>query len=158
MVTFEDVLLDVAWKNLDNENNRFKDIDKKAIGIITITGILMTFLTKPTNLGVISTILFILVSLSFLDTILLSIMVIRVRKAETLSTKYLIEDFKDEKQERQIKGLIGTIAETENNLRSVCNNKAEELTYAVYALGFSIILLIFYSISSLFNLSHLANF
>ncbi len=47
MVPFEDVLLDIAWKNLDSENNRFKDIDTKAIGIITITGILMTFLTKP---------------------------------------------------------------------------------------------------------------
>jgi hypothetical protein len=147
MVIFEDALLDIAWKNLESENNRFKDIDTKAIGIITITGILMTFLTKPTSSGVISTILFTLTSLSFLGAIFLSIMVIRVRHAETLSTKYLIEDFKDEKSERQIKGLIGTIAETEKNLRSVCNNKAEELTYAVYVLGVSIVLLIFYSIS-----------
>ena len=147
MVLFEDALLDIAWKNLDSENDRFKDIDAKAIGIITVTGIIMTFLTNPTITGGTSAILFTLASLSFLGTILLSIIVIRVRKAETLSTKYLIEDFKDETSGRQIKGLVGTIAETEKNLRSVCNNKAEELTYAVYALGVSIILLIFYSIS-----------
>jgi len=147
MVEFEAALLDIAWKNLDGENNRFKDIDTKAIGIITITGIVMTFLSKPASLSIISTIFFILASLSFLVTIFLSVLVIRVRKAKSLSTRYLIEDFKDEKPERQIRGMIGTIAENEKNLRSVCNDKAEELTWAVYALGVSIVLLILYSIS-----------
>ncbi len=146
MKDFEDAMLDVAWKNLDNEEKRYKDIDAKAIGLITITGILMTFLMKPVSPG--SKILFFLTAISFLATILLSVIVIRVRSAEGLSTTYLIEDFKEEKPERQIRGLIGTIAATERTLREVCNTKANELRCAVYALGLGVGLLILYALST----------
>lgn len=37
MKDFDETLLDVAWKNLDNHYTRFKDIDGKAAGIITIS-------------------------------------------------------------------------------------------------------------------------
>lgn len=148
MKDFDDALLDTAWKNMDDENNRFKDIDAKAIGIITITGVLVTFLAKPVNSRNITNIFFILTTLSFLVTILFSILVIRVRRVEALSTQYLIEDFKNEKPERQIKGLIGTIAKSHSDLRMACNKKAKDLIRAVYALGFSVISLIFYTIST----------
>ena len=147
MKDFEDALLDIAWKSLDSENSRFKDIDTKAIGIITIVGILMTFLSKPAKLGCLSTTLFLLTAISFLITILICALVIRVRVLDILSTNYLIEDFKNEKPERQIRGLISTIAKAEGILRDRCNQKANELRHAVFALGISIVLLILYSLS-----------
>lgn len=148
MKDFEDAMLDAAWKNMDDENNRFKDIDAKAIGIITITGVLITFLAKPVNSGNIPNILFILTALSFLATVFFSILVIRVRWVEALSTQYLIEDFKDKKQEHQIRGLIATIAKAHSDLRLACNRKAKDLIRAIYALGISVILLIFYTLSA----------
>ncbi len=147
MVEFEDALLDIAWKNLDGENNRFKDIDTKAIGIITITGILMTFLAKPESAGNITSFLLILTALSFLITIFLSVSVIRIRRADALSTNYLIEDLKSMEPKLQIKGVIKTISNAEESLGEVCTSKAKELEYALFALGASIILLISYTLS-----------
>lgn len=144
--TFDDALLDVAWKSLDSHCNRFKDIDNKAIGIITISGILMTFLAKPVDNRVISTVLFILTAVFFFITILLSVIVIRTRKYEALSTEELIKEFCDEDEKRQIRGIIGTIAETEKKMCEVSNAKARELKYAIYALSVSIVSLIFYSV------------
>lgn len=148
MVEFEDALLDIAWKNLDSENNRFKDIDTKAIGIITITGILMTFLVKPESTEDITSFLFILTAFSFLITILLSVRVIRIRRADALSTNYLIEDLKSMESNLQIKGVIKTIANAEESMGEVCTSKAKELEYVVFALGASIILLISYTLST----------
>lgn len=148
MVEFEDAILDIAWKNLDSENNRFKDIDTKAIGIITITGILMTFLVKPENAGFITSFIFMLTAFSFLITILLSVKVIRTRWADGLSTNYLIEDLKSMEPKLQVKGVIKTIANAEESLGEVCTSKAKELECAVYALGVSIILLISYTLST----------
>ena len=148
MVEFEDTLLDIAWKNLDSENNRFKDIDTKAIGIITITGILMTLIVKPENAGPITSFIFILTAFSFLITILLSVRVIRTRWADSLSTNYLIEDLKSMEPKLQVKGVVKTIANAEESLGEVCTCKAKELEYAVYALGASVILLILYTLST----------
>lgn len=128
MIEFEDAMIDVAWKKLDIENNRFKDIDTKAIGVITITGILMTFLVKPTDSGIVTSTLFILTALLFLAAILLSVFVIRVRKGESVSTKILINGLKKEKQENQIRGIISTIADAEDKLGDVCDTKAYELS------------------------------
>lgn len=44
MVDFYEAMLDIGWKNLDTENKRHSDLDNKAIGIISITGMLITFL------------------------------------------------------------------------------------------------------------------
>ncbi|MFZ2412182.1 MAG: hypothetical protein WAW23_11470 [Candidatus Methanoperedens sp.] len=148
MKEFEDALLDIGWNNLDSEKNRFKDIDTKAIGIITITGILMTFLAKPENLGNISSFLFVLTALSFLSTILLCVRVIRIRLADALSTNYLIEDLKNMEPKLQIRGIVKTIANAELSLGMACTSKAEELKYAIYALCASIILLIAYTLST----------
>jgi len=63
-----------------------------------------------------------------------------------ISIKYLIEDFKNENKENQIRGLISTIAESERSLCKVCNNKANELNYAVIEFGISVILLVLYSL------------
>lgn len=152
MREFDDVLLDIALKNLDSEINRFKDIDTKAIGIITIVGILVTFLFKE-NLGRLNgnLNLFLLPALAFLITILICVSVIRVKGVDVLSTHLLIEDFKDKKSEDKIKGLIATIAKAEKAMRDCCNQKAHQLKYAVFALGISIILLILYSLSTFLN-------
>ncbi len=150
MKDFEDAMLEVAYKNLESENNRFKDIDTKVIGIITVTGILMTFLTKSASSGNIVSILFILTALSFLGTILLSVSAIRTRWTGAVSTKNLIDELKDKANENQLRGIIATIAESEKSLRTVTNSKAQDLRYAIYALSISVILLILYSLSIFF--------
>lgn len=145
MKEFNDAMLELAWNNLNSEHNRFKDIDTKAIGIITITGILMAFLTKSANFGLIHSILLLLIALAFFGAIFFSIGAIKIREMDTLSSKFLIDNLRDKEPTRQIGGIIGTIAETEKNVRDVCNSKAEELEHAVYALGSGVILLIIYT-------------
>jgi hypothetical protein len=100
MKDFDDSLLEIALKNIEIERTRLKDIDTKAIGIIAIVGILVTFLSKSVslellsasvNLKLLSAVLYILTTLSFLITILLCVNTIRVRKFESLETDLLIE-------------------------------------------------------------------
>lgn len=149
MKEFDDAMLDIGWKNLENQYNRFKDIDTKAIGVITITGILITFLAKPATNDCLTKTLFILTMVSFLVTIILSILVIRTRKYETVSTWNLIKELSAEKKEDQISRTVGTIADKEQKICDVANTKANDLKWAIYCFGFSVIMLIFYSILSL---------
>jgi hypothetical protein len=146
MKEFNDAMLDLAWNNLNSENNRFKDIDTKAIGLITITGVLMAFLTKTVSIDSISSILLLLVAVAFFTTIFYSIRAIKIREMDALSSKILIDTLRNENPTRQISGIIGTIAETEKNVRDTCNSKAADLEYAVRALGFGVAVLILYTV------------
>ena len=146
--SFDDALLEISWKNLESHHNRFKDIDAKAIGIITITGILITFLAKPVNNEWLTEIFFTLTMLSFLITIALTVLVIRTREYEAVSTNILIDKLSNEKKEYQIGGIIGTIAAAEEKMCEVSNKKAQDLQRSIYSLGFSIFMLILYSMLS----------
>lgn len=44
VVSFDDTMLDFVWKNLAEENKRYSDLDSKATGLMTITGVLITLL------------------------------------------------------------------------------------------------------------------
>lgn len=147
-MNFDDALLDIAWKNLDSHYVRFKDVDTKAVGIITITGILVTFMSKPVHSDYLSSILFMLTSLFFLMTILLCVGVIATRKYEAVSTDHLIDELAGEPDEKQIRRLIGTIAAAESDVCMAANSKAKVLRFAIFSLGFSLILLIIYSLST----------
>ena len=150
MNDFEDKLLEVSWNNLNIENKRFKDIDTKAISIITICGILTTLLI---NFGIsdntLSQAIFILTALSFLVTVILSISIIKPREVKSLSTKILIDFFKDKPLEEQVTGIIATAADAEDVLMDTNDLKAQELNKSVKLLGVSVILLIVYSLTIL---------
>ncbi len=148
MKEFNDAMLDLAWNNLNSEHNRFKDIDTKAIGIITITGILMAFLTKSTFVGVTPSIFILSIAVAFFITIFFSLRAVKIREIDALSSKILIDTFRNENPTRQIGGIIGTIAETEKDVRAVCNSKAVDLERAIFALGFGVAMLILYTIIS----------
>ena len=146
--SFNDALLNISCKNLERHYNRFKDIDAKAIGIITITGILITFLAKPVNNGYLTKIFFVLTMLSFLITTMLTVLVIRTRKYEAVSTGKLIAELSNETKENQIGRTISTIAAAEKKMCEVSNEKAQDLRRSIYGLGVSIVVLIFYSMLS----------
>jgi len=153
MIEFDEALLDISWKNLDSEQKRFKDMDTKAIGIITVVGILITFLSKSDNFFSkpekgLPGFLFLLTTLLFLVTVLLCIRVIQVKRIDILSTNLLIEGgLKAEGHEDKIKRLIGTIADAEKVRCDRNDQKAGTLKYAIFALGVGVISLILYSIS-----------
>jgi len=148
MDEFDEVLLDIGWKNLEAQEKKYSDIDTKAIGIITISGIIMTFVTKPTDdYSCLSVTLFFFTSVAFLVTILSSIWVIRARKYKGLLTNNLISELGAEAESRQIGGIIGSIAQTQQNLCKTTRNKAIDLRHTVYFMGISIVLLIAYSLS-----------
>lgn len=155
MVDFEEAMLEISWKSLETANKRHSDLDTKAIGLITITGILITFLLGSVNSssGISgSKTLFIITSLSFLTTVLISVSVLRIRPVEVLSSEKLLSELENEEnQEVQIKGILGTVADMESKMSIKCNSKADNLKFAVYFLGISIIFLILYVISIPFN-------
>lgn len=141
---FEDALLEIGWKNLDKEDKRFRDIENKAFAVITISGILMTFLVRLEGS---SEALFMLTSLFFLVTVALSVLALWTRGYDTVSTRSLIEDLKDKEKKLQIRGIISTIAKSEESLRSLCDAKVKWLRLSVYGLSLSVALLILYSAS-----------
>lgn len=151
MKDFEDVLLDTAWKKMDIQYNRFRDIENRAMiimtGIITVIGILMVLLTSHTISGIVPTIFFILASLSFLVTILFCISVLKRRAFPVISTILLIDSLKNEKKERQIKGIVVTLANVERAFSEVTNTKEAQLGYAISGLGIGIILVILHILS-----------
>ena len=150
MKDFENILLEVSKTNLDAENKRFKDIDTKAISIITICGILTTLLINFGEIqSTISKILFFITALSFLFTVILSISIIKPRKVKSLSTQMLIDFYKYKSDEAQITGIIKTAANAENILMDTNDAKAKELNKSVYTLGISVILMLFYALSIL---------
>lgn len=149
MKDFKDSMLEISQNNLNRYYQLYKDLDNKAIGLITITGILITFLSNFAKLEYCLTkILFCFIVFFLFITMFFSILAIRTRLANVLSTNYLIEDFGSETDsDTQIKGLIQTIGDAEDELDDVCSAKATEIQYAVYSLGISIIFIIFYTIS-----------
>ncbi len=143
MKEFEDAMLDLSWKILEDENKRYRDIDNKAIGIITITGILISFLLAFSNNIVFKYPLFFYLAIFlFLIAVLFSIITLIPREIEALSTKRLIGDFKDNTQASQITGIIATTGKVEKRLRKVCNDKALLLFSSVIALGVGVVFLI----------------
>jgi hypothetical protein len=146
MKKFEDCLLEITSKNIESEKKRLNDMDTKAIGIITIIGIVVVFISKPENLGRLSATIYLITILSFLITILLCVLVLRVRDFNILETKYLVNDLRDENPETQIREIIDTSADVEASITDACKSKARQLRYAVFALGISMVFLIIYSI------------
>jgi len=149
MKDFEDAMLELSWNNYTIEYQRYKDIDNKAIGIITISGILISFLIGSTN-AVGSKGLFILTTLSFLIAVFFCVLTLRVRSSEILNSNKLIEELKSQKQTRQIRGTVGTIAKVEMSLQKACESKIDDLRIAVHTLVAGVFFLIFYSISTIF--------
>lgn len=139
---FDYKLLDIALNSYKEQYSRFKDIDTKAIGIITITGILITFLRTSVD-DCTQTIFHVIVPISFLITILFCILAIRTRKYESLSVYKIINEISTEYNEENTKRMISTIAKSEKSVCEVANEKAIMLRYAIYTLAISIILLIF---------------
>ena len=149
MKDFKDAMLDLSWKILDEENKRYRDIDSKAIGTITIAGIFISFLLAFSDTIVSNhPIFYYLAIFFFLIAVLFSIIVLIPREIEALSTKKLIKDFKDNTPDSQITGIIATTGKVEKRLRNVCNDKAIMLVISVIALGVGVIFLIFYSFSA----------
>lgn len=147
MEEFDAALLDIGWKNLEAQENKYKELDTKAIAVISIAGIIITLIPKPQDvpwlLG-----LYILTSLSFLVAIYLNIRVIRTRKYKSLLTNNLIKELRDKPKDRQIGGIIGSIAQTQENLCEATREKTIDLKKAVKAFGFSVLLLVIYTFSS----------
>ena len=148
MDEFEEILLSISENNLNTASKKHNDIDTKAIGIITISGILITFITSSFTSckSYVSSILLFLTLLSFLITVFFCIVVLKPRKAHEPSTLMLIEQLKNEKKNVQISRILQTHAEIEDELQDICIDKASWLDKAVITLGVSVILLIIYNI------------
>lgn len=147
MEEFDEALLDIGWKNLEAQENKYRELDTKAIAVISVTGVIITLIPKPPNvpwlLG-----LYILTSLSFLVAIYLNIRVIRIREYKGLLTNNLIKELRDKPKERQLGGIIGSIAQTQENLCKATREKTKDLKLAVKVFGLSVLLLVFYTFSS----------
>lgn len=155
MKEFENTLLDISCNNINAVAKKHNDIDNKAIGIITISGILISFLasslSSEATLDIcLLTIFFILTTLSFLTTVFLSILVLKPREASEVSTLNFINELRNEKKEHQIRRIIETSAEIEDELQDICRKKALGLSKAITALGISVMILIIYTILTFF--------
>ncbi len=76
----QETLLSISENNLNAVAKKHNDIDTKAIGIITISGILISFLIGSTSeKSFVSYFSFFLTSLSFLITVYLCVLVLKPR-------------------------------------------------------------------------------
>ena len=145
MKDFEDAMLDVSWNIFDTETKRHEALDTKAIGIISIAGILTTFLIGFVTIEEYKQIILLTV-LSFMMAVIFSILVLIPQKTELLSFSKLIDKFEGSEQDIQITGIATTIWKTGRVLRNVCNKKAVLLLISIIFLGTGVILLILVSL------------
>lgn len=152
MDEFEATLLNISENNLNTISKKHNDIDTKAIGIITISGLLITFIMSSSTpiKGYVSSILLFLTLVFFLITVFFCIVVLKPQKAHEPSTLKLIEQLKNENKDVQISRILQTHAEIEDELQDICSEKASELNKAVKLFGVSVILLIIFSIITFF--------
>ncbi|MFZ3168152.1 MAG: hypothetical protein WA130_11105 [Candidatus Methanoperedens sp.] len=149
MIEFNDAMLDVSQNIFDTENKRHEAIDTKAIGIISIAGILITFLIGFVKIEDYREVFFLTV-FSFLISVIFSIWVLIPRKTHLLLFNELIDKYEGTSQEIQITGIAATIWKTGKVLRKVCNTKATLLFISIIFLGTGVILLIILSLLRLF--------
>ena len=144
---FDNLILDIAQKNLDREYNRFKDIDNKAIGIIGVAGVLLTFISRPTSSDICvlsKDVIYMFTLSSFSITIILGLYTVMIRKYIHLPTDNIIKGAIYDKKYK--KTLIGTYKKSENKLTEEANKKACILKCSIFMLGLSIILSIIYNV------------
>jgi hypothetical protein len=145
MKDFEDTLMALTMFNIGTANKKHNDIDNKAIGVITISGLLISFLLGFSQAGgSISTILFIIALFSFMLTIWLSIGVLRPRKSHDLSTLCCINEIEDD-DPYKVNHVIGAAAEIEDEIQNICTSKAGGLWNSIRGLTLSVGLLIIYT-------------
>lgn len=145
MKEFEDAMLEVSWNIFDGELRRHEALDTKAIGIITIVGILITFLIGFVKVEDYKNVLFLTI-FSFLISVIFSILVLIPRGTHLLSFKELKDKFEGTPQDVQITGIAQTTWKTGQDLRKMCNTKALLLFISVIFLGSGVILLLLLSI------------
>ena len=138
MKDFNDALLYISWNNFQFQYSRFKDIDTKAIAVITISGILIALLPSKISGNFLSSTFLIATFFLVLETIFYSIKAFTIMKYKVMFTKNLINDFRDKKPERQIGGIIGSIADSEESVCYVNDKKVIELKKAIYLLASSV--------------------
>lgn len=146
MKDFEDAMLDVSWNIFDTELRRHEALDTKAIGIISIAGILTTFLIGFVKVEEYNQIIFFSTVFSFMMAVIFSILVLIPRKTRLLTMSELIDKFEGTEQGIQITGIAATIWKTGRVLRSICNKKAVLLLISIIYLGIGVILLIIISL------------
>ena len=150
MKGFEEALLEISWNNLSTENKRYKDIETKAISMITICGIFVTLLLNLESPNcIISKTFFSVTIFSFFVTVIFNISAIKPRNVKMLSTEILIDFYKDKEKESQITGIIATVAAAEKALMDTNESKSQKIGISVETLGISIIFTMFYSLSFL---------
>lgn len=152
MKDFEDVLLDINRDNLNSVSKKHNDIDNKAIGLITVSGVLISlllgFIDTDKVYNCYSIVLLYITAFSFLYTVYLSILVLKPLETYTPSTLNFINDFWNETPVNQIRGILNTSAVIEDELQNVCDAKALKLTKSVKFLGYSVIILTVYALST----------
>lgn len=149
MKDFEDAMLDVSWNIFDTEIRRHEALDTKAIGIISIAGILITFLIGFVKIEDYKQVLFLTI-FSFLISVTFSILVLIPRGTHLLSFKELVDKFEGTTQEIQITGIASTTWKTGKSLRNICNTKALLLFISIIFLGSGVILLLILFLLRLF--------
>lgn len=146
MKEFEDAMLDIAWNNLCTEQSRYKDSDAKSVSLITIAGVLTTLLIGfgPRNNSTWS--IFYALSIAFmLLAVVFSIIAMWPRSVEVLSTNKLLNDFEHAVPDRQVPGIIATVAKAESSLRDVNYKKAKQVRFAVASLAVAVMMMLLYS-------------
>lgn len=151
MKDFNDALLDISWNNFQFQYSRFRDIDTKAIAIITISGILIALLPSKISGNFLSNTFLIATFFLFVETIFLSIKAFTIRKYKVTNTRNVINDFRNKTHDRQIGGIIGSLADSEESVCYVNNKKVIELKKAIYLLASSITFLSLHMLFSIFG-------
>ena len=149
MKEFGDVMLEISQNIFDIENKRYEIIDNKAIAIITIVGILTTFLIGFVSIENYKMILFPILG-SFAMSVVFSILVLFPTGAHFLNFNKLVDKYDGTPQNIQITGIAETIWKTSKSMRKACNTKAWLLFISLLFLVAGIISLIILSLIRIF--------
>lgn len=152
MKDFEDALLEISWNNFSTENQRYKDMDTKAAGIITICGVLATLLIGFGSVdGITESNIYFAAVFALLLAAAFAVYVLKPIEVDGFRTQNIIDDITKAKRGEHISGIIATVSKCESSLIEANNTKALRITLSVYSLAVAVMLILIYSFLPFFG-------
>jgi hypothetical protein len=151
MSSFEEMVVDLAWKNLEIQIKRFHAIETKTIGLMTLTGVLITIMfSSATKVSGFSgnKIFFALACSLFLVSIICSLYVFEHIKTNPLSILPIVLNYGSDHPSIQAERIVIALRDIEEKQTAVCDEKENKFKAAVSFFSTGIMAMIVYIIST----------
>lgn len=144
---FEKTMLNIAWDNYEVEIKSRRDLDTKATLLVSTVGLLIALSIRFASFEQVKSLIlvyfFILGILSIMGAAVFGICSLGIRRYKIPDTWKIIKELKDKNVIEQIRGIVVTLSETQQDFIRINNKKAQYLKigYIILLIGFVFLIL-----------------